>query len=244
MYFATNRAGLEGCDQFVFIVPNGLAVIGLAPSHALIRAHREATGHQPLQLQYVPPAGLDIDALPSLDDEDGMPQAPLTAQDGDVADGSTEPQSMQAEAAQDDTSGQQDAQALQRGSAEAGPSRTTKPCPTFSADELAKVNFGRGRQDHSQTKLSGSKRKNQGTWLHPGEVICHIESSTGSRCAVGPLGRNAAPSHACTHTHGTAAAFFTVCSALRTFAANTFWDQLTGRLTDACWLTASSPCSM
>lgn len=38
--FAVDVDGVSGHDHFVFIAPNGVTVVGLAPSHALIRAHR------------------------------------------------------------------------------------------------------------------------------------------------------------------------------------------------------------
>lgn len=53
--FAVDLAGRSNHDQYVFLAPNGLAVVGLAPSHPLIAAHRRATGYKPCPLQYVPP---------------------------------------------------------------------------------------------------------------------------------------------------------------------------------------------
>ncbi|GFR45228.1 hypothetical protein Agub_g6625, partial [Astrephomene gubernaculifera] len=53
--FAIDVHGRKHHDQYVFLAPNGLAVVGLAPSHPLIAAHRRATGYKPLQLQYIPP---------------------------------------------------------------------------------------------------------------------------------------------------------------------------------------------
>ncbi|GLC35400.1 hypothetical protein PLESTB_000568700 [Pleodorina starrii] len=53
--FAVDLHGARCHDQYVYMAPNGLAVIGLAPSHPLVAAHRQATGYQPTQLRYVPP---------------------------------------------------------------------------------------------------------------------------------------------------------------------------------------------
>lgn len=181
MYFALDRGGMEGCDQFVFIVPNGLAVVGLAPSHALIRAHRQATDYQPLQLQYVPPPQgfIDAAALACMEDgEEGMPQAQLTAGERDAH----VQHQGERDAGQEDTSLQQDAATTSgQGSHAPAPIKELRPCPSFSAEQLARVNFSSGKHDHSQTKLSGAKRKNQGTWLQPDQVICRVENSTGTR---------------------------------------------------------------
>lgn len=76
--FAVDLQGTKCYDQYVLLAPNGLAVIGLAPSHPLIAAHRRSTDYNPLQLQYIPP-NLDhlkaeelVSAVP---DEDGQEDA-------------------------------------------------------------------------------------------------------------------------------------------------------------------------
>ncbi|GIL48470.1 hypothetical protein Vafri_4985 [Volvox africanus] len=53
--FAVDIRGVQYHDQYVFLAPNGLAVIGLAPSHPLVTAHRRAIGYQPTELRYIPP---------------------------------------------------------------------------------------------------------------------------------------------------------------------------------------------
>lgn len=53
--FAVDLQGRNHHDQYVFLAPNGLAVVGLAPSHPLISTHRKATGYTPLPFQYIPP---------------------------------------------------------------------------------------------------------------------------------------------------------------------------------------------
>ncbi len=53
--FAVDLQGRKHHDQYVFLAPNGLAVVGLAPSHPLISTHRKATGYTPLPFQYIPP---------------------------------------------------------------------------------------------------------------------------------------------------------------------------------------------
>ncbi|PNH02492.1 hypothetical protein TSOC_011522 [Tetrabaena socialis] len=53
--FAIDLQGRPCHDQYVFLAPNGLAVVGLAPSHPLIAAHRKSAGFTPLPLQYIAP---------------------------------------------------------------------------------------------------------------------------------------------------------------------------------------------
>ncbi|KAG2486735.1 hypothetical protein HYH03_014661 [Edaphochlamys debaryana] len=80
--FAVDVQGRPNNDQYVFLAPNGLAVIGLAPSHPLIAAHRRETGYKPLPLQYIPPQldGLAAEevvaAAPDEDAEDDRAQGP------------------------------------------------------------------------------------------------------------------------------------------------------------------------
>eukprot|EP00967_Tisochrysis_lutea_P128133 scaffold218781_cov19-Tisochrysis_lutea.AAC.1 len=52
--FALDVGGQQGHDQYVYLVPNGLAIVGLAPSHILLHnsTHTSAaTEHQQQQIQ-------------------------------------------------------------------------------------------------------------------------------------------------------------------------------------------------
>ncbi|GIL74523.1 hypothetical protein Vretimale_2216 [Volvox reticuliferus] len=76
--FAVDIHGAQYHDQYVFLAPNGLAIIGLAPSHPLVAAHRRAIGYQPTELRYIPP---NVDHLKPEDlvsaamDEEGQEDA-------------------------------------------------------------------------------------------------------------------------------------------------------------------------
>ncbi|KXZ51489.1 hypothetical protein GPECTOR_12g452 [Gonium pectorale] len=75
--FAVDLNGCANHDQYVFLAPNGLAVVGLAPSHPLVAAHRRATGFTPLGLRYVPPKleGLAADELAATAPDEDAPEA-------------------------------------------------------------------------------------------------------------------------------------------------------------------------
>lgn len=94
--FALDVGGKPFHDQYVALAPNGVAVVGLAPSHPLIAEHRRATGYRTVPYKYTPadlshlPAqelalavGYDSDDGEAAEGADGVPaaagQGPATA---------------------------------------------------------------------------------------------------------------------------------------------------------------------
>lgn len=95
--FAVDVAGQPGHDQFVYLVPNGLAIIGLAPSHALLRASkvmqaeagtalaREAQAQVPHSAHSPQPKrqrGVPLQHLRGEDSQAGVPSASVPAAGG------------------------------------------------------------------------------------------------------------------------------------------------------------------
>ncbi|EFJ51277.1 hypothetical protein VOLCADRAFT_116496 [Volvox carteri f. nagariensis] len=202
--FAIDLHGAKCHDQYVFLAPNGLAVIGLAPSHPLVAAHRCETGYQPTHLRYIPP-NLDHlkaeELVAAAPDDDGQEDAEAGASSrlgGEPGASGAGPGSSAAA----DRDGPEDSEALEgpgRSDGGGGPAaaaantpgggrgpleRPDRPpvpeYPPFPASQCARVNFeaGAARQQIG-TKTSGKKRHRGVQNLRGGALLAAVERRGG-----------------------------------------------------------------
>ena len=164
--FAVDLHGQFQHDQYVFVAINGLVVVGLAPSHPLIRQHRQRPDYQPP----ITPAPLQQQqqllhtlAAPVLTLQEQQEQQHLS----DGRDEADVEEPVDEEDKEDEAA------------ASAGCTAATG----FDIEALRRVDFDCGKKGRAEVKQSG-KRRLKGNLLKAGSLICRVEAKDGSRCGL------------------------------------------------------------
>ncbi|MEW5310569.1 MAG: hypothetical protein WDW38_002355 [Sanguina aurantia] len=166
-YFAVDVCGHAGHDQYVYIAQNGLAVVGLAPSHPLIREHRSLSSYTPLtQTTAVDAALLSLVQTPGpSQSEDDGPAQTADGGGGGSSEPKAQPKNLNKKAKL--------APAAQEGAPATDPG-TPGPAKSFPLEEVQGVSYVVGKKDRSSIKTSGKHAA--GSFLQPSSVLCTISS--------------------------------------------------------------------
>lgn len=165
-YFATDVQGHAGHDQYVFMAQNGLAVVGLAPSHPLIAEHRKLNKYTPLiQTTVVDSALMSLIQTPGSTqlEEEGPGEA---AGGG----GSSNPDHQDAARPAKRSKATPAGEAAQDESPAAAPG----PAESFPLEQLKSISYMVGKKDRSSIKTSGKSAA--GSFMAPNSTLCTISS--------------------------------------------------------------------
>ncbi|KAJ9532344.1 hypothetical protein QJQ45_010355 [Haematococcus lacustris] len=156
--FAIDVGDVLGHDHYVFVAPNGLAVLGLAPSHPLIAAHRQRCSQQQQQeqqQQQQEPIGAGVACL-SASDQDTCSSTAAGLAATVIAEGDQEPMAKRA--------------------------RIVAGSCTEQLGQLHSVSFDIGKRS-ADTRMNGKKR-HQGNLLDAHSVLAKLQLQPNSSLSV------------------------------------------------------------
>uniref|UniRef100_A0A7S0V3U8 Protein Abitram n=1 Tax=Polytomella parva TaxID=51329 RepID=A0A7S0V3U8_9CHLO len=175
-YFMIDCNGHPFHDQYIFVAPNGLCVIGLAPSHPLIKSHRESSGYKPTILRYVAPPK-EIFSFPDVllpdEDDDGQTFASCPTIFNKVGG------NLNAIESNDKTNNVTLSDTTMPTSSNSRPP-SKKNARVFDLKNVSRINFCVGSHDWSATKSSGKRRRDSGGNLQARQTLCFIEGISSS----------------------------------------------------------------
>lgn len=200
-HFAVDVNGVQGHDHYVYIAPNGVAVMGLAPSHVMITAYKKSKADGSLSAGKHQEGGV-VSQKAEPEETQGVAGEHATGDNTEDAGvgpaqtaGPREPSKSSENGGEEagvgqgeGEDGQVSASATQhqppeqlnrkrrRGGGQSG-EPDNQAVHFFPPEQLAKVNFDLGKRS-ATTKQSGKKR-GQGSHLDAGTVVCKLESSAG-----------------------------------------------------------------